>query len=268
MQIIQDFIPKGRKNRPGGRNALRYITIHNTGNSTRGAGAKAHAAYLKGDSAANLPVSWHYTVDDTVIYQHLPDAETGFHAGDGSGPGNTQSIGIEICENNDCDLFAATDNATVLVAQLCQKHNILPEHVVQHNRWSGKDCPHLLRRNKPYSWDTFLNKVKSQLGAAGTPPESTTTIDNALAVGIITDRAYWLGVLNGTIPVNPAYMKIVLDKAVPVRTPEEITVDNAIAAGIITDRTYWLGVLQGLAAANPSYIKVVLDNAYKKLSSV
>ena len=45
-------------------------------------------------------MSWHYTVDDHAIVQHLPDYETAYHAGDGKdGPGNTTSIGIEICVN-------------------------------------------------------------------------------------------------------------------------------------------------------------------------
>ncbi|MCL2421680.1 MAG: N-acetylmuramoyl-L-alanine amidase [Defluviitaleaceae bacterium] len=273
VQIIQDFIPRGRKNRPAGKNPMRYITIHNTGNANRGAGAKSHANYLKGDSAANAPVSWHYTVDDVVIVQHLPDEETAYHAGDGSGTGNTQSIGIEICENNDCDLFTATENAVALSAQLCKKHNIPVENIVQHFKWSGKDCPHLLRRNKPYSWADFLDKVKRALQGKG--PEETkpgispeeVTVDNALAVGIISDRAYWLNVLKGTTAVNPAYMKIVLDKSIPARTPEEITVDNALAAGLISDRAYWLGVLRGTTAPNPAFIKIVMDNAHKKLSS-
>jgi len=209
MQIIQDFIQAGRRNRPGGKNGLKFITIHNTGNANRGAGAAAHAAYVKSAEAADLPVSWHYTIDEGVIYQHLPDTETAYHAGDGSGPGNTQSIGIEICENIDGNLLGATNNAVMLVAQLCRKYSIPVQNVVQHNRWSGKDCPYQLRRDKPYSWAEFLVKVG---GLSSTSPNEATVI-NALADGIITDRAYWLGVLNGTIVANPAYIKIALDNA-------------------------------------------------------
>ncbi|MCL2462734.1 MAG: hypothetical protein FWF44_08725 [Defluviitaleaceae bacterium] len=46
---------------------------------------------------------------------------------------------------------------------------------------------------------------------AKTPEE--TTVDNAFADGIITDRAHWLGVLNGTVTPNRAYIKIVMDNA-------------------------------------------------------
>jgi len=209
MNIIQDFIPLGRRNRPAGRNGLRFITIHNTGNANRGANARAHAAYLRGDTAANMPVSWHYTVDDIEIFQHLPDNETAFHAGDGNGPGNTQSIGIEICENSDGNLLVATNNAANLAAELCKRHGIPIENVVQHNRWSGKDCPHLLRRNRPYSWAEFINKIRAESLLS---PEEATVI-NAIADGIISSKEHWLGVLQGTITPNPAFIKIMMDNA-------------------------------------------------------
>ncbi|MFP3398696.1 N-acetylmuramoyl-L-alanine amidase, partial [Brevibacterium sp. SIMBA_078] len=73
-----------------------YITVHNTANTAKGANAASHASFVKRSSTG---VSWHYTVDDSVIYQHLPLNENGWHAGDGRGTGNMKSIGIEICEN-------------------------------------------------------------------------------------------------------------------------------------------------------------------------
>jgi len=161
MNIIQDFIPAGRRNRPGRVNPIKFITIHNTGNSNKGSGARNHANYIKGNTAANLPVSWHYTVDEFGAYQHLPDNEDAFHAGDGAGPGNRTSIGVEICMNSDGDLLGATDNAARLIATLCMKYNISPVNIVQHNRWSGKNCPQLIRAGRPYNWDIFIGKVKT-----------------------------------------------------------------------------------------------------------
>ena len=164
LDIIQDFIPKGRANRPGKSNPMKYVTIHDTGNTNAGAGALNHAKYLKGDSAANGKISYHYTVDDTRVVQHLPDNETAYHAGDGpSGPGNATSIGVEICINSDGNLTAATDRAARLTAKLCKDHNIPIENVVQHNHWSGKNCPKLIRSGKPYSWDVFISKVRDSL---------------------------------------------------------------------------------------------------------
>ena len=137
---------------------MKYITIHNTDNYSKGANAKAHANYLKN---VNNKVSWHYTVDDTEVYHHLPDNEAGYHTGDGMGikSGNLNSIGVEICVNSDGDLRKATDNAVELVKKLMKKHNIPIENVVQHNYWSGKNCPRELRNGNPYSWEEFIKKV-------------------------------------------------------------------------------------------------------------
>ena len=93
LNIVQDFIPVTNSNRPGTRLAPTHITIHNTDNASPGADAAAHARYVKGADAQARQVSWHYTVDDRVIYQSLPANEVGWHAG----PGNSKSIGIEIC---------------------------------------------------------------------------------------------------------------------------------------------------------------------------
>ena len=47
---------------------------------------------------------------------------------------------------------------------------------------------------------------------ASEAPEET-TMSNALADGIITDRVYWLGVLNGTVVPNRGNIKILIDNA-------------------------------------------------------
>lgn len=85
VKITSSYIPKGAKNRPGYSNPRLFVTVHNTGNSSKGAGAKNHASYIKSDGAAAIPVSWHYTVDDKEIYKHLPEEESAYHAGDGQG---------------------------------------------------------------------------------------------------------------------------------------------------------------------------------------
>lgn len=167
MNIIQDFIPKGAKNRPGTKlTGPLFITIHDTANASKGANALMHAKYLKGTDAANRQASWHFTVDDTNIVQHLPLDEVGWHAGDGAkGQGNTSSIAIEICENADGDRAKAEDNAAKLTAFLLKELNLAIDKVVQHNKWSGKNCPHIIRGRKD-GWSGFLAKVQEYL----TPP--------------------------------------------------------------------------------------------------
>jgi len=151
LKIEQNFIPKGRPNRPGTPIKPEYITIHDTANTSKGAGAKAHSNYLKNTS--NI-VSWHFTVDDKTIFQHLPVTEKAFHAGNLLG--NTKSIGIEICENADGNRLLAEINASYLTARLMFLYDI--EKVVQHNHWNGKDCPRVLR--KTGRWKEFLENVQ------------------------------------------------------------------------------------------------------------
>ncbi len=163
MNIIQDLIPKGKGNRPGYPMKPQFVTVHDVGNKNKGAGAANHAKYLKGAAAAKAPVSWHFTVDDKQIVQHLPTNEVGWHAGDGaSGPGNRTSIGVEITENADSDRAKAEANAAWLVADLLHKHSLDITKVVQHNRWTGKNCPAVLRGRKN-GWEEFIVAVKINL---------------------------------------------------------------------------------------------------------
>ena len=188
IAIQVDYIPMGRKNRPGGTNPANGATIHETGNFAEGADAAAHASWLKSDDAEDRRISYHYTVDDHSIVQHLPDAETAYHAGDGAdGPGNATTIGIEICVNKDGDFERAKANAASLVRLLIAEHGFQLDKVVQHNHWSGKDCPQTIRAT-PGGWDAFLDLCD------GCDPEQTeleAAVDTLAATGILTATDYW-----------------------------------------------------------------------------
>ena len=189
LAIQTHLIAPGADNRPGGSNPCKYITIHETGNAAKGADAAAHGAYLDSDAGERDMVSWHYTVDDHAIVQHLPDYETAYHAGDGkAGPGNTTSIGIEICVNAGGDFAQAQANAAALVRLLMEEHGIDIEHIVQHNHWNGKDCPKTIR-STPGAWEAFLvlcngEPVDAELSAA---------VDKLAAKGLINSPDYWKG---------------------------------------------------------------------------
>ena len=199
IAIQVDYIPKGRKNRPGGGNPDSYITIHETGNLAKGADAAAHASWLKSDDAAAKYISYHYTVDDHAIIQHLPDGETAYHAGDGAGgPGNATSIGIEICVNEGGDFERAKTNAAALVRLLMKEHGISLDRVVQHNHWNGKDCPKTIRATAG-AWDAFLELCD------GRDPGQVTleaNVDILAAAGILDSPDYWKGDLYSTANVH------------------------------------------------------------------
>ena len=188
LAIQTHLIAPGADNRPGGSNPCKYITIHETGNAAKGADAAAHAAYLDSDAGERDLVSWHYTVDDHAIVQHLPDYETAYHAGDGKdGPGNTTSIGIEICVNAGGDFAQAQANAAALVRLLMEEHGIPLDNVVQHNRWNGKDCPKTIRATAG-AWEAFLALCR---GETANVSKLDTDVDTLANVGIIDQPDYW-----------------------------------------------------------------------------
>lgn len=143
-----------------GINPINYITIHETANKSKGANAEMHARYINNGSGA----TWHFTVDDTQAIQHYTERTQCWHAGDNTGKGNTESIGIEICVNEDGNYLKAVQNTAELVAELMKKHNIPIGNVKQHNYWSGKNCPTQLRNgSKGINWNQFIEKVKNEI---------------------------------------------------------------------------------------------------------
>lgn len=158
MNIVQ--ILSKNMNHFTGNNPCNFITIHQTGNEGKGANAINHAKYINNGSSA----TWHYTVDSNMIVQHFKDNVQCWHSGDGRGKGNTQSIGIELCINSDGDYIKTINNAIELVKHLMKKHNIPISNVVQHNKWSGKNCPQLLRSShKGFSWLHFIYKCDTPI---------------------------------------------------------------------------------------------------------
>ena len=191
LAIQEHIISDGRENRPGrDTNPDTYITIHETGNTAKGADAAAHGAYLDSDAGERDMVSWHYTVDDHAIVQHLPDYETAYHAGDGKdGPGNATSIGIEICVNAGGDFAQAQANAASLVRQLMEEHGIPIDRVVQHAHWNGKDCPKTIRAT-PGAWEAFLALCRGESTGVS---ELDAAVDKLAAAGLINSPDYWKG---------------------------------------------------------------------------
>lgn len=142
--------------RPGIKHdALNYIVYHDTGNINPGADAKNHADYMVSNwNKESRARSWHYTVDENVIYHHIPDDEVTWQ-GD-SYAAYAQSIGIETCVNYGADLYKVWQNAGKLMASLIIKNGLSLSSVKQHYDMSGKNCPQTLRTNNLYSYAVSL----------------------------------------------------------------------------------------------------------------
>jgi N-acetylmuramoyl-L-alanine amidase CwlA len=160
MNIIQRLIPKKFENtRPGTALNPTYITIHETDNPVNKANAEAHARLQENGNSRTA--SWHYQVDEQYVIQSIPDNEVAWHAGNKTG--NHSSLAIEICVNADGDYKKAVKNAAELTKLLMKKYNIDLDHVVQHNKWSGKHCPrHLRDGDKGVTWSDFIAMLKEK----------------------------------------------------------------------------------------------------------
>ena len=157
------IIPRTNANRPGRK--LRggipaYITIHETGNTDKGANAEMHSRFVFTGGGAE-GVSFHYVVDDHESIQLVPDDEVAWHAGDGPfGPGNSTSLAVEACVNSDGNFERTKRNLVKLVVKLMLAYGIPASKVVQHNYWSGKDCPHFLRLS---GWDRLISQLTAAI---------------------------------------------------------------------------------------------------------
>ncbi|MDL2292068.1 Ig-like domain-containing protein [Acholeplasma sp. OttesenSCG-928-E16] len=142
-----------------------WVVVHDTANA--GSGAAGHAQWLSGGGDST---SWHYTVDDKETYQHLPENERAYHAGDGSsspgnnggylGGGNRNGIGIETSVRKGDDLFKVWQNTAKLVADILVRNNLPLNHAKYHNDFSGKNCPAAMRDAKMIPYFEILKEVE------------------------------------------------------------------------------------------------------------
>jgi N-acetylmuramoyl-L-alanine amidase len=178
VRITEAMIPKGRYGRHKTRRmSPKYITIHSTQNYSAGAGARTHARLLQRGGLTSSHnslgyLTWHFSVDQSSVYQSLPTNEQGQHA-DYEGTGNRKSIGIEMCENAGNSRSATLDRTARLTADLMRRYRIPLRNVVPHQHWERvrysdgrnlgqKNCPNFLMTNgRPGAkWQAFLNRVK------------------------------------------------------------------------------------------------------------
>lgn len=133
-----------------------YIVIHETDNTDIGADAERHYKYFNGGDRG---ASAHYVVDDKQAIQLVEHNVQSWHNGKKyvSNPAvaqcnNSNSIGIEICVNQDGDYSKAVANAADLTKKLMKELNIPVDRVIRHYDSCGKQCPaKMLKESKIWS---------------------------------------------------------------------------------------------------------------------
>lgn len=148
--------------RAGRLAGIRFIVIHYTAGN--GDTAYNNCRYFQG---ANRGAGAHYFVDESEVWQSVPDADTAWHCGAFAYRHpecrNANSIGIEMCsriEYGEYVIPARTqDRAAELVRELMGKYHIPADHVLRHYDVTGKACPEPFVR-EPEQWTAFLDKIK------------------------------------------------------------------------------------------------------------
>lgn len=139
---------------------IQYIVVHDTANTDSGADSNRHYQFFNSgnrDSSADFFVDDQQALQVNDYYHYYT-----WHCGDGSGPHtitNQNSIGVEICINQDGNYNKAVDNAVELVKQLMQELNVDAAHVVRHYDASGKPCPGTMQEADWKKWESFHKRL-------------------------------------------------------------------------------------------------------------
>lgn len=165
-------------------NHIESITVHNTGNASRGANADAHQRYLQNlENSGGTYLGYHYVVDDTQVIECLPLDEVSYHCG--VPKGNYSSISIEICENSDGNYEKAEANAIKLIRKLLIEYG--PILITSHYNWSGKNCPHKILPR----WNEFLLEIDKEIGEI-LPTVVETAPSGLIRYGNKNEKVRWL----------------------------------------------------------------------------
>lgn len=135
---------------------IRYVNLHDTGNTQSGADAKMHYEYF---DSQHLGASADVFVDDKGVwiindwYKHYTWA-VGDDLDDSDGNNNRTSINVEMCINEGCDANRVYRNTLRFVSLLQQE---LPHAEIQrHYDASDKICPAMWAGNSWAKWYKFL----------------------------------------------------------------------------------------------------------------
>lgn len=149
---------------------IKYLIIHDTGNSSPGADAMAHFRYLQ---TATRYGSAHYYLDDKQVIQTIGDSLVAWSIGDKWGYSNnpnrikdalnSNSLSIELCINSDIDKVKAYKNLVELTKNLMKKFNISHDRVIRHFDATGKICPGSWSKDNWKQWWQFKEDIKNPI---------------------------------------------------------------------------------------------------------
>ena len=301
LKLKEEFPKPGQYNRPGNIKQKVYITIHDTGDVTRGHNATFwHQAVVDGlipHSDVPYNCSFQYVIGNDMVWHNIPDNEVAYHAGDSTkvdynlnktgvkvkptsqgiisiddegyytidnertliqapkfekdnevklcnesnicdqglclevfddefyigetyfNPtyekianrgGNNNSIGMEICIDEGCNIYYNLQQAAKLTAKLLKENDLYIYDIKQHHYFSGKNCPQTIRTND--LWEYFLALVQVELDVLD-------FIEEGYEIKLISNSK--LIAENGTINNLPASIKGLSYKIITIKNGTE-----------------------------------------------
>lgn len=170
IAIVPATVRNVRSNQKRSLAQVTTFTQHETANFNAGANADMHKRWLHG-GASGSSVGFNFAVDDKKIIQLTPLDEVTWAAG--TPKGNLSSDHSELCVNSDINHTKARRNAAALAAGVLKARGLsVNAGLVQHNMWTRKNCPALMRANNNAIWNkTFVPMVKEFYD--GTTPAPT-----------------------------------------------------------------------------------------------
>ncbi|WP_342550413.1 hypothetical protein MKX57_16220 [Lysinibacillus sp. FSL M8-0216] len=93
-----------------------------------------------------------------------------------------------MCVNSDGDYVRTVQNTAALVAKILKDESLTINDVVQHNFYSGKNCPSKMRSTSaPIPWSSFLQMVKANMQPS--PPNNIEKDDDTMKFTNETTKA-------------------------------------------------------------------------------
>lgn len=178
MKITEDLLDNKMVRPMTKLKKVKAIVVHYTGNTGKGANARANRNYWNNIKDKTLIASAHYVIDNKEIILAIPEDEKAYHVGSktykekgkalfetqNDNP-NNYTIGIEMCVNSDGDFGLVYKHTVELCAELLKKYNLTIDNLLRHYDITGKICPAMLIKDE--DWNKFKERVAIEMKEVG-----------------------------------------------------------------------------------------------------
>lgn len=195
MELEKLFITNSTNMGKPNNNEPTFIVIHDTGNTSKTAGAYNHRQWLQNTN--NTKRSAHIYVDSKRAIQTIPFTTPAWHTGvlyvahpEVPTCTNFNSVGIEFCINADGNIEQTIANTLLVTQKVMDELHIPYARVITHQQSSGKDCPGTFINN-PKLKDLFFNSLFARTAKNNKDEALSIALDVLQNHKVTNSKAYW-----------------------------------------------------------------------------